>query len=265
MADCTKLKSASPASTPRLPKWSGSPKTKSAWTASKADFATLDPFNNRIFYHRVNGMKMFTTEGESLGSISNPSGSISPWANVQYHDLSTDPTAIVGTDASVTSVEWDGESVLTLPHWLGGAVVFEGWTGTNGETVMDEAWTVTDFGTVHVHGRRTGDNGRVVEVQRSYQIVPEPVVNGIGALTPSDCVVPTAVRSSQRCRACRSTPLGMPSRERLFSTSERQHPRALDTTSFHVRVARCAYYGLLNHQPGALFARADDVHARCDT
>ena len=157
----------------------------------------LDPFNNRIFYHRVNGMKMFTTDGESLGSISNPSGSISPWANVQYHDLSTDPTAIVGTDASVTSVEWDGESALTLPHGLGGAVAFEGWTGTDGETVMDEAWTVTDFGTVHVHGRRTGDNGRVVEVQRSYEIVPEPVVNGIGALTPSDCVVPTAVRSSQ--------------------------------------------------------------------
>ena len=157
----------------------------------------LDPFNNRIFYHRVNGMKMFTTEGESLGSISNPSGSISPWANVQYHDLSTDPTAIVGTDASVTSVEWDGESALTLPHGLGGAVAFEGWTGTDGETVMDEAWTVTDFGTVHVHGRRTGDNGRIIEVQRSYQIVPEPVVNGVSTVTPSDCVVPTAVRSSQ--------------------------------------------------------------------
>ena len=147
----------------------------------------LDPFNNRIFYYRVNGMKMFTTEGESLGTISNPSGSISPWANVQYHDLSTDPTAIVGTDASVTSVEWDGESAMTLPHGLGGAVAFEGWTDTNGETVMDEVWTVTDFGTVHVHGRRTGDNGRVVEVQRSYQIVPEPVVNGVGTIAATPC------------------------------------------------------------------------------
>ncbi|MDA0912246.1 MAG: hypothetical protein O2818_00635 [Bacteroidetes bacterium] len=157
----------------------------------------LDPFNNRIFYHRVNSMKMFTTEGESLGSISNPSGSISPWANVQYHDLSTDPTAIVGTDASVTSIEWDGESALIVPHGLGGAVAFEGWTGTDGETVMDEAWTVNGFGTVHVSGRRTGDNGRAVQVQRTYDIVPEPVVNGIGALTPKECVMPTAIRSSQ--------------------------------------------------------------------
>ena len=106
---------------------------------------------------------------------------------MQYHDLSTDPTASVGTDATVTSVEWDGESALTLPHGLGGAVAFEGWTGTDGETVMDEAWTVTDFGTVHVHGRRTGDNGRVVEVQRSYQIVPEPVVNGVGNLNATAC------------------------------------------------------------------------------
>ena len=62
---------------------------------------------------------------------------------------------------------------------------------------MDEAWTVTDFGTVHVHGRRTGDNGRVIEVQRSYEIVPEPVVNGVSTVTPSDCEVPTAVRASQ--------------------------------------------------------------------
>ena len=101
---------------------------------------------------------------------------------------------------------------------------------------MDEAWTVTDFGTVHVHGRRTGDNGRVVEVQRSYQIVPEPVVNGIGALTPSDCGLPTAVRSSQALSGMPVNATWYAITERLFSTSERQHPRALDTTSFHVRV-----------------------------
>ena len=34
---------------------------------------------------------------------------------------------------------------------------------------------------------------------------------------------------------------------------------------FACGLPRCSYYGLLNHQPGALFARADDVHARCDT
>ena len=157
----------------------------------------LDPFNNRIFYHRLNGMQMFTTEGESLGSIPNPSGSISPWANVQYHDLSTDPTAIVGTDATSTSVEWDGESALTLPHQLGDAVAFEGWIDVNGATVMDPEITVTDFGTVHVHGRRTGDNGRVVEVQRSYQIVPEPVINAVTDLAPTACDHPSVVEPSQ--------------------------------------------------------------------
>ena len=228
----------------------------------------LDPFNNRIFYHRVNGMKMFTTEGESLGSISNPSGSISPWANVQYHDLSTDPTAIVGTDASVTSVEWDGESALTLPHGLGGAVAFEGWTGTNGETVMDEAWTVTDFGTVHVHGRRTGDNGRVIEVQRSYQIVPEPVVNGIGALTPSDCGVPTAVRSSQ-------TLSGMPVNATWYAiTGSGCSAHRNDSTRerwtlhrFTCGLPRCAHHGLLirSVRPetlGAQYGLTLGIHAR---
>ena len=147
----------------------------------------LDPFNNRIFYHRVNGMKIFSTDGAQLGSISNPSGSISPWANVQYHDLSTDPTAIVGTDATVTAVEWDGASALTLPHELGDAVSFDGWTGTNGETVMSSDWTVTDYGTVHVHGRRTGENGRIVEVQRTFEIIPETVINGVGTIAATPC------------------------------------------------------------------------------
>ena len=151
----------------------------------------LDPFNNRIFYHRVNGMKIFSTDGAQLGSISNPSGSISPWANVQYHDLSTDPTAIVGTDATVTSVEWDGASALTLPHELGDAVSFDGWTGTNGETVMSSDWTVTDYGTVHVHGRRTGENGRIVEVQRTFEIIPETVINGVGTITATPCTPST--------------------------------------------------------------------------
>lgn len=155
----------------------------------------LDPFNNRIFYHRVNGMKIFSTDGAQLGSISNPSGSISPWANVQYHDLSTDPTAIVGTDATVTSVEWDGASALTLPHELGDAVSFDGWTGTNGETVMSSDWTVTDYGTVHVHGRRTGENGRIVEVQRTFEIIPETVINGVGTIAATPCT-PTTNRST---------------------------------------------------------------------
>jgi hypothetical protein len=94
-------------------------------------------------------------------------------------------------------VEWDGTSALTLPHGLGDAVAFEGWTGTDGETVMDSDWTVTGFGTVHVHGRRTGENGRTVEVQRTFEIVPEPVVNGVGTLAPGNCTLPSAVRTSQ--------------------------------------------------------------------
>ena len=122
-------------------------------------------------------------------------GGISPWANVQYHDLSTDPTAIVGTDATVTSVEWDGASALTLPHELGDAVSFDGWTGTNGETVMSSDWTVTDYGTVHVHGRRTGENGRIVEVQRTFEIIPETVINGVGTIAATPCA-PTANRST---------------------------------------------------------------------
>jgi hypothetical protein len=140
-------------------------------------------------------MKIFSTDGAQLGSISNPSGSISPWANVQYHDLSTDPTAIVGTDATVTSVEWDGASALTLPHELGDAVSFDGWTGTNGETVMSSDWTVTDYGTVHVHGRRTGENGRIVEVQRTFEIIPETVINGVGTIAATPCT-PTTNRST---------------------------------------------------------------------
>ena len=206
----------------------------------------LDPFNNRIFYHRVNGMKMFTTEGESLGSISNPSGSISPWANVQYHDLSTDPTAIVGTDATVTSVEWDGESALTLPHGLGGAVAFEGWTGTDGETVMDEAWTVTDFG----HGARARPTHRRQRARRrsATHIRNRPGTGrqrgehrdafGLRGTDRRACIASTVRHAGQRHMVCH---------HRSGCSAHRRHRtrRRWALHRFACRLPRCAYHGLL--------------------
>ena len=52
----------------------------------------LDPFNNRIFYQRVDELLVLNTQGQILNSIGHdPANTISPWANVQYHDLSTPP------------------------------------------------------------------------------------------------------------------------------------------------------------------------------
>ena len=147
----------------------------------------LDPFSNRILYQRVDGLKVFGTDGTSLGTISSPSGSISPWANVQYHDLSTEPTAIVGTEGDATLIEWDGVSFLSLQNNLGDAIEFDGWTGPDGTPAMSSEWTVTDYGTVHIHGHRTGDNGRTIEVQHTFSIVPS-TVNGIADLLPHDAL-----------------------------------------------------------------------------
>ena len=147
----------------------------------------LDPFSNRILYQRVDGLKVFGPDGTSLGTISSPSGSISPWANVQYHDLSTEPTAIVGTEGDATLIEWDGVSFLSLQNNLGDAIEFDGWTGPDGTPAMSSEWTVTDYGTVHIHGHRTGDNGRTIEVQHTFSIVPS-TVNGIADLLPHDAL-----------------------------------------------------------------------------
>lgn len=147
----------------------------------------LDPFSNRIFYQRVDGLKVFATDGTSLGTISSPSGSISPWANVQYHDLSSEPTAIVGTEGDATVIEWDGVSFLSLQNNLGDAIDFDGWTGPDGTPAMSSEWTVTDYGTVHIHGHRTGDNGRTIDVQHTFSIVPT-AVNGIADLLPEDAL-----------------------------------------------------------------------------
>ena len=59
--------------------------------ASRVEYALLylDPFNNRIFYQRVDELLILNTEGQILNSIGYPANTISPWANVQYHDLST--------------------------------------------------------------------------------------------------------------------------------------------------------------------------------
>ena len=135
----------------------------------------------------MDGLKVFATDGTSLGSISSPSGSISPWANVQYHDLSTEPTAIVGTEGDATVIEWDGVSFLSLQNNLGEAIDFDGWTGPDGTPAMSSEWTVTDYGTVHIHGHRTGDNGRTIDVQHTFSIVPT-TVNGIADLLPEDAL-----------------------------------------------------------------------------
>ena len=122
----------------------------------------LDPFNNRIFYQRVDGMKVFSTDGTALSTISSPSNSISPWANVQYHDLSTPPTAVVGEDSDGQTVEWDGTSSLTLAHGLGNAVSFDGWSGVSGETSMD------------LHGAVLEVRTRVVDPTVPRAPLPEP-------------------------------------------------------------------------------------------
>ena len=146
----------------------------------------LDPFNNRVFYHRVDGLKIFSTDGASLGTISNPAASISPYANVQYHDLSTEPTAIVGTEGDATVIEWDGTSSLSLQNDLGDAIDFDGWTGPFGTQVMSPEWNVADYGTVHVHGHRTGDNGRTIDVQHTFSIVPT-TFNGVAEVLGKEC------------------------------------------------------------------------------
>ena len=146
----------------------------------------LDPFNNRVFYQRVDGMKIFSTDGTALSTISSPSNSISPWANVQYHDLSTPPTAVVGEDSDGQTVEWDGTSSLTLSHGLGNAVAFDGWTGMSGESSMNQTWTVGAYGTVHVHGHRQGESGETVDVRRTFHVVPHTVDNQ-GELSAQPC------------------------------------------------------------------------------
>jgi hypothetical protein len=150
----------------------------------------MDPFNNRIFYHRANSLLIFSSEtGAALGSIPNPSGSISPWANLQYHDLSTDVAALVGSDASSTSIEWDGESFLTLEHGLGASTDFQQWMGVNGELIGSEFMEVTDFGTVHAQGSLTGKNGRSVDVVRMYEIVREQgTIAAVAPLQPTNCL-----------------------------------------------------------------------------
>jgi len=140
----------------------------------------IDPFNNRIFYHRVGQLVCLNTEdGSGIGAASEPDMSISPWANLQYHDLSTPPTASVGAEAEATVIPWDGASLLTLPHGLGSAVEFEGWTGAGGVSSDAEFWTVEEFGTLHVSATRTGASGETVTVERTFQIVPEEVTNDI--------------------------------------------------------------------------------------
>jgi hypothetical protein len=131
-------------------------------------------------------MKVFSTDGTALSTISSPSNSISPWANVQYHDLSTPPTAVVGEDSDGQTVEWDGTSSLTLAHGLGNAVAFDGWSGVSGETSMDLTWTVEGYGTVHVHGHRQGESGETVDVRRTFHVVPA-AVDTQGELSAQPC------------------------------------------------------------------------------
>lgn len=152
----------------------------------------LDPFNNRIFYQRVDGLKAFATDGTPLWTISSPSESIAPWANVQYHDLSVEPTAIVGTEGDETIIEWDGVSLLSLESGLGQAIAFDGWTGADGALVLTPEWTVTNYGTVHVHGHRTGDNGRTIDVRRTFTVVPA-AINSI--TDPSTALCPEPDRT----------------------------------------------------------------------
>ena len=52
---------------------------------------------------------------------------------------------------------------------------------------MSSEWTVTDYGTVHIHGHRTGDNGRTIGVQHTFSIVPT-TVNGIADLLSEDAL-----------------------------------------------------------------------------
>ena len=135
----------------------------------------LDPFNNRIFYQRVDELLVLNTEGQILSSIAYPANTISPWTNVQYHDLSTPPTAVVGEDSDGSTIQWDGTSALTLSHNLGSAVTLDGWSDDEGATATTSQWNVNAYGTVQVHGHRVGESGETVEVQRTFHIVPEEV------------------------------------------------------------------------------------------
>ena len=135
----------------------------------------LDAFNNRIFYQRVDELLVLNTEGQILNSIAYPANTISPWANVQYHDLSTPPTAVVGEDSDGSSIQWDGTSALTLSHNLGSAVTLDGWSDDEGASATTSQWNVNDYGTVQVQGHRVGESGETVTVQRTFHIVHEEV------------------------------------------------------------------------------------------
>ena len=53
----------------------------------------------------------------------------------------------------------------------------------SGETSLDPTWS---YGTVHVHGHRQGENGEIVDVRRTFHVVP-----AVGTIdTP--CFVATA-------------------------------------------------------------------------
>ena len=103
-----------------------------------ADFATSTPSTKAAipFLPRARMTDyVYHTEGDvpTAVSIDNPSSvrirRVPVRANVHRHDLSTDPTAIVGTNASVTSVEWDGERHDPDARVGPRGRRVEGWTG----------------------------------------------------------------------------------------------------------------------------------------
>ena len=131
-------------------------------------------------------MKVFSTDGTALSTIASPSNSISPWANVQYHDLSTPPTAVVGEDSDGQTVEWDGSS--NSPCHTAWATPWR----SNGLACLslDPTWSVDGYGTVHVHG--TGKaNFEIVDVRRTFHVVP-PAVDNLEQLTAKPCFVATS-------------------------------------------------------------------------
>ena len=53
---------------------------------------------------------------------------------------------------------------------------------------MSGEWTVTNYGTVHIHGHRTGESGRTIDVQHTFDIVPT-TVNGIEEARDHHCAL----------------------------------------------------------------------------
>ena len=146
----------------------------------------LGLFNNRVFYQRGDGMKVFSTDGTAC-----PPSPAPATASRLGPTCSTRPLHAThgggGRGPDGQTVE-DGSSSLNLSHGLGNAVAFDGWTGTS-----KNPWTRLDrrYGTVHVHGHRQGESGEIVDVRRTFHVVP-PAVDNLEQLTAGPCFVATA-------------------------------------------------------------------------